>query len=52
MITMFSGVTSAQDLNRSIYNIQEPEEAEPWKGVFVRSLRKVSGHVKLLIYFS
>lgn len=42
MITMFSASTSTQDLNKSSYSIPEQEDVEPWKGVFVDSLRKVS----------
>ncbi|XP_065218194.1 protein son of sevenless-like [Planococcus citri] len=38
---MFSAQTSTQDLNRSFISFADPEEVEPWKGVFTNSLRKV-----------
>lgn len=38
---MFSTASSVQDLNRSICTIAEPDDVEPWRGVFVNSLRKV-----------
>lgn len=46
MISMFSASSSTttftQDLNRSNFSILEAEDVEPWKYVFVDSLRNVS----------